>query len=332
MSDPSISVIIPSRNGAARLGETLRSLAAEQAPASVETIVVDDGSDDATSEIAASADLPWGAVRVLRHDAPRGRAAACNLGVASAVGELILILDDDMTLRSGAIEAHRSFHRAQSDAAARGRMVQATVEPASCFRRFLAREAAGEERRLLASRVDLPFALCQTGHFSIRKSTFLEAGGFDASITRYGFEDIELGFRLAARGVRLVYLPEAESLHRAYIDELDRYLERHREAGVVARQLAGRYPEGPFRAYLRVDAPTGLGVGRDPAGLVALRASNRLLLQRAVRRALGSRRGFAAIRLALRAAESLRLERMAHFGYHVARDIRYFQGYFGETE
>jgi hypothetical protein len=32
----------------------------------------------------------------------------------------------------------------------------------------------------------------------------------------------------------------------------------------------------------------------------------------------------------LRAGEALRLDRAVHFGYHLARDVRYFQGFFGE--
>ena len=98
----------------------------------------------------------------------------------------------------------------------------------------------------------------------------------------------------------------------------------------VARQLAARYPAGPFREYLRVDGPSRLGLGSVPAGLVALRVANRLLLRRSVRRALGSRPAAAAARSALRAAEALGLDRLAHLGFHVARDVRYFEGCFDD--
>jgi glycosyltransferase involved in cell wall biosynthesis len=327
VTGPTLSVVIPSRDGAGRLRTTLASIAEQQGSENVEVVVVDDGSADGTAEAA----LSWGAARVVRHETARGRGAACNSGVEAARGEVVVLLDDDMTLRPGALETHRSFHAAQPGVAARARVVLAPVEQDSCFRRFLAREEAGEELRLVANRSSLPFALSQTGHFSIRRDALLDAGGFDTSITRYGFEDIELGYRLTERGIRLAYLPEAESIHRAYMTDLNRYLARHVETGVVARQLAERYPEGPFRTYLRVDSPRELGVGRDPAGLVALRVSNRLLLRPWFRRVLGSRGGFAALRGVLRAAEALRFDRAAHFGYHVARDVRYFQGYFGEA-
>ncbi len=329
-SHPAVTVVVPCRNGASRLPRTLEALGAQRVAGTVEVVVVDDGSDDPTSEVASTTPLPWGAPTVVRHPAPRGRAAACNSGLEAARGDLVAILDDDMTLEPGSLAAHAAFHAAHPGSAALGRIVLAPAERPSSFARFLLREERLRERRLLASRDDLPFELCLTGHFSAPRALLARIGGYDAAITRYGFEDIELGYRLRTRGVRIAYLPDAVSVHRAYMTDLRRYLERHLEAGSVARQLAERYPEGPFREYLRVDGPRELGLGKDPAGLVALRLSNRLLLRRPIRRALGSSPGFALLRAALRAGEALRLDRAVHFGYHVARDLRYFEGYFGE--
>lgn len=325
-----LSVVIPSRNGSARIPITLASIAEQRVEAPVEVVVVDDGSDDGTADAAQRCALPWGAPRVIRRSAGSGRSAACNAGVAQASGAVVVLLDDDMTLAPGALEAHRAFHANNARAAARARVTLLPAPADSSFQRFLVREEAGQERSLEARAAALPFPLCQTGHFSIRRDVLLEVGGLDESIARYGFEDIELGYRLEQCSVALRYLPQAGSIHRAYMTDLDRYLERHLEAGVVARQLAQRHPTGPFREYLRVDPPATLGVLREPAGLVALRVSNRWLLRPLVRRALGSRAGFAALRALLRAGEALGLDPAVHFGYHVARDVRYFQGYFGE--
>ena len=329
---PVLSIAIPTRNGASRLPDTLRSIASQEVAAPVEVVIVDDGSTDGAGEAAEGFPLPWGPPRIVRHLVSCGRAAACNAGVEAARSEVVVILDDDMTLLPGALEAHRAFHAQNRRCAARARVTLAAPKCETCFSRFLAREEAMQERALLARRDDVPFSLGQTGHFSIRRDVLLEAGGFDTTITRYGFEDIELGYRLAEHRVRIVYLPAAASTHRAYITDLERYLTRHFEAGIVARQLADRYLRGPLRDYLRVDPPARLGVGADPAGLVLLRISNRALLWRPLRRALGSRSLFALLLGLLRAGESLRLDRAVHLGYHVARDVRYFQGYFGDPK
>ncbi len=208
--EPELSVVIPSRDGADRLPETLRSIATQHAGFPVEVVVVDDGSADGTAEAASRATLAWGPPRVLRRERPGGRAAACNLGVKSARGEIVLILDDDMSLAPGALETHRSFHVAANGAAALGRIVLAPPPGRpTCFTRFLEREETFRETRLIERARDLPFPLCLTGHFSAPRSVLVEAGGFDETIRRYGFEDIELGYRLKQRGVRLAYLPEA---------------------------------------------------------------------------------------------------------------------------
>ncbi len=327
---PALSIAIPTKNGAARLPDTLRSIASQELAAAVEVVIVDDGSTDQGGAVAERFPLPWGPARVVRHPVSRGRAAACNTAVEAARSEVVVLLDDDMTLHPGALEAHRAFHAENPRSAARARVRLAAAERETCFSRFLAREEAMQERTLLARRDDVPFPLGQTGHLSIRKDVLLEVGGFDTTIKRYGFEDIELGYRLGQHGVKIVYLPAAASTHRAYVTDLDRYLARHQEAGIVARQLADRHPRGPLRDYLRVDPPVRLGVGEDPAGLVLLRISTRLLLWRPLRRALGSRPGKALLQGVLRVGEALRLERAVHFGYHVARDVRYFEGYFDD--
>lgn len=331
--EPELSIVIPSRNGEERLPETLASIAADAESVAVEVIVVDDGSTDRTADVASRARLPSGPPRVFRRDGPPGRAAACNLGVQHARGGTVLILDDDMTVEPGTLAAHRDRHRAARREAALGRirLARPPGRP-TCFRRFLEREQAFRERSLLEHAEDVPFHLCLTGHFSAPRAVLLEASGFDETIRRYGLEDIEFAYRLAGDGVRLRYLPAAVTTHRAHATTLDRYLARHIEVGRVARQLARVHPEGPFRDYLRVDPPSRLGIGSDPAGLALLRLAHRLLLHRAARRLLGSSAGFAAFRLVLRALEAARLDRAAHFGYHVAADLRYFQGYFGEKD
>jgi len=83
-----ISLICPAWNAAATLAETLQSVAAQTAPVD-EIIVVDDGSTDATAEIAAA----HGA-RVLRQ-AQQGGPAALNAGSAASRGDLLAFLDAD---------------------------------------------------------------------------------------------------------------------------------------------------------------------------------------------------------------------------------------------
>lgn len=86
---PQVSVVIPAYNSAAFIGEALASVQVQTLRPS-EILVVDDGSTDATCEIAREA----GAM-VLQTDQNAGPATARNLGIRRAHGELIAFLDAD---------------------------------------------------------------------------------------------------------------------------------------------------------------------------------------------------------------------------------------------
>jgi succinoglycan biosynthesis protein ExoA len=93
LNPPRVSVVIPCRNEASHLGALLEALRVQDTPLH-EVIVVDSASTDATLEIARSFQriaCEW-PLRVLT-SLPHGPAAAMNLGVHAASGEIIVRLD-----------------------------------------------------------------------------------------------------------------------------------------------------------------------------------------------------------------------------------------------
>ena len=83
MTDVVVSVVIPAYNAAAIIARTLESVRSQTFTA-YETIVVDDGSADATSEVVRSCFAQHGMRgRILRQD-NRGMAAARNAGMREA--------------------------------------------------------------------------------------------------------------------------------------------------------------------------------------------------------------------------------------------------------
>lgn len=85
-----VSVVIPAFNGAKYLGETIESILA-QTYRPIEILVVDDGSTDATAEVAQRFGEP---VRYIRQQ-NAGTAAARNRAIAESRGEFIALLDQD---------------------------------------------------------------------------------------------------------------------------------------------------------------------------------------------------------------------------------------------
>lgn len=89
MADPStVSVVIPAFDEAGAIGVVVQALRA--AGNWQEVLVVDDGSADETSIVAATA-----GARVIRHPYNKGNGAAVKTGIRHAAGEYILIIDAD---------------------------------------------------------------------------------------------------------------------------------------------------------------------------------------------------------------------------------------------
>lgn len=90
--EPVVSVIVPARNAAATLGETLTALRSQELNECFEVIVIDDGSDDETAAVAA-AHAPF--VTVLNNQRTKGPGSARNRGAQVARAPVLAFTDAD---------------------------------------------------------------------------------------------------------------------------------------------------------------------------------------------------------------------------------------------
>ena len=194
-------MIVPARDAAGTVVDTVRALLAQDPPP-LEVIVVDDGSRDATGEAAREA----GATLVLRA-AGAGPARARNLGLREARGELIVFTDADCTPRPGFL---RALLRPFADPAVAGVKGAYLSEQRSLTARFVQLEYEERYRRM-ARRSSIDFV--DTYAAAYRRAALVEAGGFDERYPFPSTEDQELSFRLVERGARLVFAPEARVVH-----------------------------------------------------------------------------------------------------------------------
>ena len=106
MAAPRLSVVVPAYQEAGRLPDRLAAFGAylDGSPwLPAELVVVDDGSTDGTAGAAREAATPPGVeLRVLRHEANRGKGAAVRTGFAASRGDIVLMSDAD---RSTPVEA-----------------------------------------------------------------------------------------------------------------------------------------------------------------------------------------------------------------------------------
>lgn len=88
---PLVSVVVCSFNRKDSLKQSLQSIAKQSYPRKFyEILVIDDGSSDGTSEIAAAE-----GARVVRHSTNQGIGASRSTGLKEATGEIIVYIDDD---------------------------------------------------------------------------------------------------------------------------------------------------------------------------------------------------------------------------------------------
>jgi glycosyltransferase involved in cell wall biosynthesis len=100
--DPSITVVVPTRDRLQLLKEAVASVTAQDWP-EVELVIVDDASSDGTREWLQQ--IQGGRVRAILHDEHQERSRSRNAGLDAASGDCVLFLDDDDKLRPGALRA-----------------------------------------------------------------------------------------------------------------------------------------------------------------------------------------------------------------------------------
>ena len=114
MPAPLVSILMPTYNGADRIGDALGSVLT-QTEQDWEMIVVVDGSTDETDAVLAGLAEPFGErLRVVRQP-NAGGGAALNRAMQEARGEYVAILDDDDTWRPRKLEVQRAFMEARPE-------------------------------------------------------------------------------------------------------------------------------------------------------------------------------------------------------------------------
>jgi glycosyltransferase involved in cell wall biosynthesis len=236
-----LSVIIPTMNKVALLERTLDALMGQDLAHDDkwEIVVVNDGSTDGTAAFLESrAGAGKASLVVVTPPANVGRARARNLGAQAARGTWILFLDDDIVAPPGLLRAHLELLETNPDC---GTIGYAVTEPdlidAPHFHYLDSRGVA----RLGPGPAPGRFFVTQNA--AVPRRAFLAVGGFDEDFSAYGFEDMEVAFRLEDEaGINFLALSAPVPFH-AHHHTLDQYLAKKVECGRQSLpQLARLHP------------------------------------------------------------------------------------------
>jgi len=232
------SVVVPVYNGETVIERCLDALGCQSVPGHrYEIIVVDDGSRDATpAVIAAWADRhPDAQVRLLRQQ-NAGPAAARNHGAREARSPLVLFTDGDCAPTRTWVEAMAAPFVDDSVVGAKGTYV---TEQSALIPRFVQAEYEDRYDRM---RGQPQIDFIDTYSAAYRRDIFLENGGFDPIFTTASVEDQEFSFRLAQKGYRLVFAPDAAVSH-LHDSDLGEYFRRKYYIGFWKALLIRWHPE-----------------------------------------------------------------------------------------
>jgi len=205
---PRVSVLIPTHQRREAVRRALLALAEQTDSAdSYEVIVSVDGGDDGTEQMLAALITPY--ELSLTAGPARGRAAACNSGLALARGEILIVLDDDMQPAPAFVERHRAHHPPGSRRCALGAVpIELDASSPRAARHVRAKFNSHLERLAEPGHEFVPRDF-YSGNASLRTEVMREVGGFNESFGVYGNEDVDLWLRLRAAGVELLYDPGA---------------------------------------------------------------------------------------------------------------------------
>jgi GT2 family glycosyltransferase len=268
----SLVAIVVTHDSAHALPACLAALAAEH----VAAIVVDNASRDASVAVAEAA-----GAQVLRNVRNEGYGRANTLGVAAASqAERVLILNPDLILQPGAVDALLAAARAYPDA---GLLAPRLVEPDGRFfyqpRSLLAPYLTNPKGKRSLPEGDACAPFLSGACLMIRRDLFLELGGFDPNIFLF-YEDDDLCRRVAQAGHALVHVHGARALHGR----------GRSSAPEPGRVFATRWHQAWSRAY--VSRKYGLP---DPSrGMLAVNAPKAALARLAFRTAQWERYGGSA--------------------------------------
>jgi len=229
---PDVSVIIPAYQAQDLIENCVRALLKQTlSHERYEILVVDDGSTDMTGETARRA----GADRVLKipHQGP---SAARNAGIAAAQGDIVLFTDADCVPASDWIA--QMIAPFKNPDVMGGKGTYRTQQHGLIARLTQLEFEIRYERMTGLPRIDF----IDTYAAAYRRALLQEQGGFDTAFPIPSAEDVELAFRLARQGYRLVFIPEAWVRHK-HPARLWDYLKRKGIYGFWRALLYLRYPD-----------------------------------------------------------------------------------------
>jgi glycosyltransferase involved in cell wall biosynthesis len=212
---PRVSVIIPTHNRKNSLLRTLDSLARQTLQKDrFEIIVVDDGSTDDT-QIITSLQSPL-AIRYL-YQKKQGATAARNYGARISLAEILVFIDDDVTISTHTLEALAKTCHQEIKALVTGMLIRRSGDNTSVYSRIVLDTSTYSTTE--EDMVVLQFVDCNTELLACKRSDFFDLGMLQDPTEGKGWpnwDDVDFGYRAYLNGFQILRCNEAIGEHWDY--------------------------------------------------------------------------------------------------------------------
>jgi glycosyltransferase involved in cell wall biosynthesis len=211
---PYLSVIIPTYNRLDMLVRVLDALEGQENAPEFEVIVIDDGSKDETAAVIG--ERAAGSKTLLFRSQPNGGpGTARNHGVSLASGRFVVFIGDDTVPEPRFLAEHARVHHESNDeplVACLGYTGWPAAERITAFMDYINDYGLQFGYKLIRDGAVVPFNFFYTSNISIDRQ-LLTDHPFDTTFPSAAWEDIELAYRLDAKGLKICYNASAVTRH-----------------------------------------------------------------------------------------------------------------------
>jgi GT2 family glycosyltransferase len=214
-AEPRVSILMLVCNRAELTLACLQTLALRLNQVPFETVIVDNGSTDETARLLERVQ----GLKVHRNGENVGFPAGVNQAARLATGEFLLLLNNDTQVLGRSIDVAADFLAAHPDVGAAGGKVvllDGTLQEGGCLivqDGYSQQQGRGEDVDHPAFAFQREVDYCSGVFLMTRRELFEQLGGLDETFGPGYFEDADYCVRLRKAGYRIVYLPEAITLH-----------------------------------------------------------------------------------------------------------------------
>lgn len=227
--DRSVSIVTVLYKKEREIPLFLKCLARQDFTGRSELVVVNDCSPDLSKKILIDCyeqlkqqghSLP--SLKIIDNEANSGNCASRNAALKVATGDVVVIVDADCLLNENFLSAHVHSHIFHDAPVVIGpcNLESGLADPIAKLKEYERDSERVQREAELQDPINLnSFVNCITRNFSIRRTAisedlFDEVFGYSASPdSGFGWEDVEMGYRLFRRGLKIHFTPQAISVH-----------------------------------------------------------------------------------------------------------------------